>query len=145
MNYSLNVRIHPVIFILVSAPLLCCHEPRVRDDSIYSDIEIIGKEKCFQNADMNAWIVNLESPNESSRVGVEVLVDGVIYKNVVKTKYDLSEVFSDSLRKYSVRCYPKVVLGDNCNIYEENIIPIATNDIPIVEVISVGFSGVPIK
>lgn len=145
MNYILSIKTHPVILILALMPILCCHEPRVRDDDIYSDIEIIGKEKCFQNPDMNAWVINLESPNEKDKVGIEILIDGVVYKNVVKTKYNLSEVFSDTLRKYTVRCSPKVVLGNACNISEESITPIGTENIPIIEVLSVGFSGSLIK
>lgn len=141
MNYTLNIKKYPIIFLLVSLLILCCHEPRMRDNSIYSDIEIIGKEKCFQNPDMNAWIINLESPNENSKVGVEILINKVIYKNVVKTKYDLSGAFSDTLRKYNVRCSPEVFLGNICNISEDSITPVGTNNIPIIEVISVSFSG----
>jgi len=74
-----------------------------------------------------------------------MLIDGVVYKNVVKTEYDLSEVFSDTLRKYNIRCSPKAVLGDPCNISEENITPIGAENIPIIEVLSVGSSGTPVK
>ncbi|GAA4436111.1 hypothetical protein GCM10023091_13620 [Ravibacter arvi] len=111
----------------------------MKDNRAYSYIEIIGREKCHIDPLKNAWLIDLKS---GDKIGIEIMIEGVTYKNVVKTDYDLENAYRDSSMKYSISYISQVTYTVDCDLSPGNVSPSESNKIPVLEIISLSFSGV---
>lgn len=72
--------------ILISAIFSCNNkQPFVPDYEIATGT-IIGIENCKKDPSLNAWLIHIPGPNPLSKTfGEEIVYNGIVYKNVVKS------------------------------------------------------------
>lgn len=98
---------------------LSCDKPLIADVDM-AEIEILGKEICHE--DREVWVISLSRVNSSKNYGSEIYYNNKNYTNVVKTHYDLSEYYEDTVNNYSVEfneinaTEPECTLNDSLRI-----------------------------
>jgi hypothetical protein len=82
------MRYQPILYILLSALVFvssCNKQPFITDDN---NIEgyVIGKETCNTDETKDYWLIDFTYGSSNPHVGDTILVNGVTYNNVLKTK-----------------------------------------------------------
>lgn len=77
--------------------LMNCESKLFRPDFDVAHFTIIGREKCYVDTLKNGWLISLTFLPSGKTYGPDISYGGVIYKNVVKTYYDLSKQYTDSI------------------------------------------------
>lgn len=108
---------------------LSCDKPLIADVDM-AEIEILGKEICHE--DREVWVISLSRVNSSKNYGSEIYYNNKNYTNVVKTYYDLSEYYEDTVNNYSVEFNEINATEPECTLNDS--LPISLNTIHIKNV-----------
>jgi|GEM_PF-2360399 len=119
----------------------CFREPRFRDDSTTSYVDILGKEDCYTESEKNAWLVDLKTMANVPITAKEIQFKGVTYKNVVKTYYDLSEQYSDTVNRYAITFTIADTTISPCNLNPVDIDPGESGQIPVARILRIGYAA----
>lgn len=77
--------------------LMNCESKPFKPDFDVAHFTIIGREKCYADTLKNGWLISLTFTSTGDTYGPEISYGGEVYKNVVKTYFDLSEQYADTI------------------------------------------------
>ena len=97
MGKILNSMTRGSICSAIMTLLMNCESKPFKPDFDVAHFTIIGREKCYIDTVKNGWLISLTFLSSGNSYGPDISYGGVTYKNVVKTYFDLSKQYADSI------------------------------------------------